>query len=33
MTVNVDNSVLKSLGWNVTTEKIDGLKKLFKVAE
>ncbi len=33
MTVEVDNSALKSLGWNVTTEKIDGLKKLFKVAE
>jgi nucleoside-diphosphate-sugar epimerase len=33
MTVEVDNSALKSLGWYATTQNTDGLKNLFKVAQ
>ncbi len=33
MTVKVDNSALKGLGWCATTQKTEGIKKLFKVAK
>ena len=31
MTVEINNSALKGLGWCATTQKTDGIKKLFEV--